>query len=44
MARHGIAEQNIVSEGEHGGPTQAEVVAALNACSTAIPTPPPGSR
>ena len=44
MARHGVTEQNIVNEGEHGGPTDTGVVSALNACSTAIPTPLPRSR
>ena len=42
LARHGIPEQNLVSQGEHS-PTPAEVVFALNACSTATPTPLPRS-
>ena len=44
MGRHGITEQNTVNAGERGGPTQAEVLSALYACSTAIPAAVPRSR
>ena len=44
MARHGSTEQNTVNAGERDGPTQAEVLSALYACSTAMPTPLPRSR
>ena len=44
MARHGITEQNTVNADERGGPTHAEVLSALYACSTAIPAAVPRSR